>query len=149
MEEIIDTLNREEIKVASLGKRIIAMSIDDLLVSVLVFIAFWDKFQAIKSYEEMILLVDKMFVFIFAAFILYHYIFVALYGKTLGKMAVKIRVIDIKTLDNPSHLTSLIRSVVRYFDEAFFYLGMLYAVVDPLNRAIHDIAGMAVVVEDF
>jgi len=63
-------------------------------------------------------------------------------------MIVKIKVIDVQTFDNPSWGKSLIRSVTRNFDEMFFYLGMLYALVDPLNRAIHDIAGNSVVVED-
>jgi uncharacterized RDD family membrane protein YckC len=148
MEEIINKLDREGLRVASLTKRIIAMSIDDFLVSILVVIAFWGQFQSAKTYEEMILLVDKLFVFIFIAYLLYHYIFVALYGKTIGKMVVKIRVVDVETLDNPSHLRAFIRSLVRYFDEAFFYLGMLYAIPDPLNRAIHDIVGKAVVIED-
>jgi len=79
---------------------------------------------------------------------LYHYIFVAIYGKTLGKIVTKLRVVDIETLDNPSHFRAFIRSVVRYFDEAFFYLGLIYAFADPLNRAIHDLVGRAVVIED-
>ena len=89
----------------------------------------------------------EMFIYIFIAYTLYHWIFIALYGKTIGKMVTKIRVVDVKTLDNPSWGKSLIRSIVRNFDEMFFYLGMAYAIVDPLNRAIHDIVGNSVVVE--
>ncbi len=148
MENIADKLEREGFKIASLSKRIIAMSIDDLLISFLVVIAFFDSFANAKTYEEMIILTDKLFVYIFIAYTLYHWIFVALYGKTLGKMIVKIKVIDIQTLDTPTHLRAFIRSLFRNFDEMFFYLGMLYAIVDPLNRAIHDIVGRAVVVED-
>jgi uncharacterized RDD family membrane protein YckC len=63
-------------------------------------------------------------------------------------MVTKIRAVDVKTLDNPSWGKSLIRSIVRNFDEMFFYLGMAYAIVNPLNRAIHDVVGQCVVVED-
>ncbi|MEO1928710.1 MAG: RDD family protein [Nautiliaceae bacterium] len=94
------------------------------------------------------ILVDKLFGFIFIAYTIYHWIFVALYGKTIGKMVTKIRVVDIETLDNPSHLRAFLRSFVRNFDEMFFYMGMAYAIFDPLNRAIHDIVGKCVVIED-
>ncbi|WP_457564506.1 RDD family protein [Caminibacter sp.] len=147
-EEISEKLQREGLKPASLFKRAISMTIDDFLVSLIVIIAFYNQFSAAKTYEEVIILVDKLFLFIFAAYTLYHWLFIALYGKTIGKMIVKIRCVDIETLDNPPHIRALIRSIVRNFDEMFFYLGMLYAVVDPLNRAIHDIVGKCVVIEE-
>jgi len=95
-----------------------------------------------------LVLTIELFGYIFVAYTLYHWIFIAIYGKTVGKMLTKIRVIDMQTLDNPSWMRSLIRSIVRNFDEMFFYLGMAYAIVDPLNRAIHDIVGKSVVIED-
>ena len=148
MEDIITKLEREELKVASLSKRIIAMTIDDMLISLLIVIAFFNSFANAKTYEEMMILVDKLFGFIFIAYTIYHWVFVALYGKTIGKMVTKIRVVDVETLDNPSHLKAFLRSFVRNFDEMFFYMGMAYAIVDPLNRAIHDIVGKCVVIED-
>jgi len=148
MEEIIDRLNREELKVASVTKRAIAMTIDDFLISLLIVFAFSSEFANTKSYEEVLMLTNQLFIYIFIAYTLYHWIFIALYGKTIGKMITKTRVIDVKTFDNPSWGKSLIRSLVRNFDEMFFYLGMAYAIVDPLNRAIHDIAGNSIVIED-
>jgi uncharacterized RDD family membrane protein YckC len=148
MEEIINKLDREGLKPASLTKRAIAMTIDDLLISLLIVIAFSSSFANAKTYEQVLVLTNELFGYIFAAYTLYHWIFVALYGKTIGKMVTKIRVVDVETLDNPSHLRAFIRSLVRNFDEMFFYMGMAYAIVDPLNRAIHDIAGKAVVIED-
>jgi len=148
MEEIIDKLNREELKVASITKRAIAMMIDDFLISFIIVFAFFSQFSNIKTYEELLILTDKLLLFILIIYTLYHWIFIALYGKTIGKMVAKIRVVDIKTLDNPSWGKSLIRSIMRNFDVMFFYLGMAYAIVDPLNRTIHDIAGSDVVIED-
>ena len=49
-EDLEFKLQREGLKVASLSKRIIAMSIDDLLVSFLIVIAFADSFLKAKSY---------------------------------------------------------------------------------------------------
>jgi len=148
MEELLDKLDREGFKPATLSKRIIAMSIDDFLVSLIVVLAFWSQFSVVRSVEDEIVLINKLFLYIFIVYTLYHWIFIALYGKTVGKMAVKIRAIDIQTFDNPSHLRAFVRSLFRNFDEIIFYLGMIYAVVDPLNRALHDIIGKTVVVED-
>ena len=147
-EDLEFRLQREGLKVAPLSKRIIAMSIDDLLVSFLIVIAFADSFLKAKSYAEVISLTNSLFIYIFIAYTLYHWIFVALYGKTIGKMITKIRVVDIQTLDTPSHFRSFIRSLFRNFDEMFFYLGMLYAFADRFNRAIHDIIGNSIVIED-
>jgi uncharacterized RDD family membrane protein YckC len=141
-------LEKEGLRVASLGKRIISMSIDDFLVSFIVFLAFIDSFKQVKSYDEMMVLVDSLFGYVFIAYTLYHWIFVALYGKTIGKMITKTKVVDVETLNTPSWGRAFVRSLVRNFDEMFLYLGMMYAIFDPFNRAIHDIAGRCVVVED-
>jgi len=147
MEELVAKLDREGLKIASISKRAIAMAIDDFLVSFIIVIAFSSQFEHAKTYEDVIVLTYTLFGYIFITYTLYHWIFVSLYGKTVGKMITKIRVIDTDTLDNPSWMRSLIRSVMRNFDEMFFYLGMAYAIVDPLNRAVHDIVGKCVVVE--
>jgi len=148
MEEIIERLEREEIKIASLGKRVISMTIDDFLISFIIVLGFASSFANAKNYEEILLLTNQLFGYIFLAYTLYHWIFVALYGKTIGKIIMKIEVIDIQTFDKPSSMRALVRSIVRNFDEMFFYLGMAYAIVDPLNRAVHDIVGKCVVVEN-
>ncbi|GAX88131.1 conserved hypothetical protein [Lebetimonas natsushimae] len=144
---LTEKLQREEKEIATLWQRIISMSIDDLLISFLVVIAFYDKFMNVKTYEEALLLTDSLFFYIFLAYTLYHWIFIALYGKTLGKILMKIEIIDIETFDKPNFYRSFIRSIVRNFDEMFFYLGMVYAIFDPFNRAIHDIIGKCVAVK--
>jgi len=135
-------------KIASLNKRAISMMIDDFLVSFIVFIAFFDSFKNAKTFQEMELIASEYFLYIFIAYTLYHWIFVALYGKTIGKFLMKISVVDMETLQKPNHLRSFIRSLVRNFDEMFFYVGMFVALFDPYNRALHDIIGKCIVIED-
>jgi len=135
-------------KIASLSKRAISMMIDDFLVSFIVILAFFDSFLNAKTFDEIIILTDKLFMFVFLVYTLYHWIFISLYGKTIGKFLTKIYVIDIKTMDKPDFFKSLIRSIIRNFDEMFFYFGMFVAVFDIYNRALHDIAGRCIVVED-
>jgi uncharacterized RDD family membrane protein YckC len=144
---LAEKFQREEKEVATLWQRIISMSIDDLLISFLVIIAFYDKFSIAKTYEEILLLTDSLFFYIFLAYTLYHWIFISLYGKTIGKMIVKIEIIDVETFDKPNFYRSFIRSLVRNFDEMFFYLGMAYAIFDPYNRAIHDVIGKCVAIK--
>ena len=141
-------LQKANLKIASLKKRIISMTIDDLLISFLIFIAFIDEFSKAKTFQQMLILTDRLFLYIFIAYTLYHWIFIALYGKTIGKMIVKIKCIDTQTLAKPDFFRSLIRSIFRNFDEMFFYAGMMVAIFDPYNRALHDIVGRCVVVED-
>ena len=148
MEELTTKLDREGLKIAGITKRAIAMTIDDFLVSFLVIISFFDAFSKAKTFEQIMILTDKVFIYIFIAYTLYHWIFVALYGKTIGKIITKIRVIDTKTFDKPNWLFAFLRSVFRNFDEMFFYAGMMVAFFDPFNRALHDIIGKCVVVED-
>jgi len=148
MDELNEKLEREEIKIASLSKRIISMTIDDFLISLIVIMGFSGSFANVKSFQEALVVSDKLFVYILIAYTLYHWIFVALYGKTVGKFITKTKVIDIQTLDKPNWLFSLIRSIMRNFDEMFFYMGMAVAIFDPYNRALHDIIGRCIVVED-
>ena len=148
MEDLDKKLKEKNLKLASITKRAIAMTIDDFLISFLIFIAFFDAFKNAKNINEIIVLTDRLFLFIFIAYTIYHYIFIALYGKTLGKMVVKIKCIDIDTFDKPNHFRSFIRSVFRNFDEMFLYAGMAVALFDQYNRALHDIIGRCIVVED-
>jgi len=148
MQDIQERLEREGLKPASVLKRAVSMTIDDMLVSLIIVIAFSSQFASAKTYEQVLMLTNELFGFIFVAYTLYHWIFTTLYGKTVGKMIMKIRVVDQDTLDSPSWGRSFLRSLMRNFDEMFFYLGMAYAVVDPLNRAVHDVVGKCVVVED-
>ncbi len=148
MNDLEKKLERENLKIASLKKRIISMTIDDLLISFLIFFSFVNEFMQAKTFQQMIILTDRLFIYIFIAYTLYHWIFIALYGKTIGKMIMKIKCIDTETLNKPDWFRSLLRSIVRNFDEMFFYAGMMVAIFDSYNRALHDIIGRCVVVED-
>lgn len=146
--DLSQRLQREGFKTASLTKRAVSMMIDDFLISFLIVIAFLDSFSNAKTFEEIMIITDKLILYIFIAYTLYHWIFVALYGKTIGKIVTKTKVIDTESFDKPNFLMSFIRSVFRNFDEMFFYAGMMVAFFDPYNRALHDIIGRCVVVED-
>ena len=141
-------LQREGYKAASITKRAISMAIDDFLISFLIVIAFTDSFAKAKTYEQLMLITDQLLIYIFIAYTLYHWIFIALYGKTIGKIVTNIKVLDTKSFDKPDVWRSFLRSLFRNFDEMFFYSGMMVAFFDSYNRALHDIIGRCVIVED-
>jgi uncharacterized RDD family membrane protein YckC len=60
------------------------------------------------------------------------------YGASLGKIVMKIRVVELATLSNPGFLSAFNRSVFRVVSELVFYLGFVWAMLDPYRRGWHD-----------
>lgn len=137
-EEIENILHREGITLADIKKRSLAFFIDEMLLSLLLILALGDSFSGAKNIEEVIALTNQ-FVFEYMAMkIIYQAFFVMQYGATLGKIAMKIRVIEIQTLQNPNVLVSLNRSIFRIISEMLFYLGFLWGIFDPAKQTWHD-----------
>ena len=147
--DIETKLQMEGFTPSSFSKRVYAYSIDELLVSLIIFGAFFNQFMAVSGdVLALISLVNSMFLYFFILKTIYHTIFIYMYGKTIGKMVAQIRVIDIYTMDNPDIKTSFIRALIRNFDEMIFYLGMLYALTNPLTQTIHDKLSEVVIIDD-
>ena len=79
--------------------------------------------------------------------IIYQTFFVYQYGATLGKLAMKIKVIEIRTQSNPSFASSLNRAIFRIISEMFFYLGFLWGMMDPLKQTWHDKTAKTLVIK--
>jgi uncharacterized RDD family membrane protein YckC len=58
----------------------------------------------------------------------------------------KIRIIELSTLSNPSFLSAFNRSVFRVVSEILFYLGFIWAMLDPYRRSWHDRTGKTLVI---
>jgi len=147
--DLEEKLNREGFSPASFSKRVYAYSIDELLVSMIIFVAFYNRFISVSGdMVALLVLINSMIIYFFILKTAYHTIFIHLYGKTIGKMLARIRAVDIYLLDNPSWKKSFIRGVLRNLDEMFFYLGMLYALTNPFVQTIHDKLSKVVVIND-
>jgi len=145
-EEIENILHREEITLADIKKRSMAFFIDEMLLSFLLIIALWDSFVGAKTIEE-IINVTNIFVLEYMAMkIFYQAFFVMQYGASIGKIFMKIRVIEIKTLQNPSVISALNRGIFRVVSEMLFYLGFLWGMMDPSRQAWHDKTARTLVV---
>lgn len=146
-EEIENILHREGIQLASIQKRSLALFIDEMLLSFILIIALWDSFTNAQTIEEIISLTNSFVLEYMSIKIIYQTFFVMQYGATLGKLAVKIRVVDIKTLHNPNIVVSFNRAVFRIISEMLFYLGFLWGMLDPARQTWHDKTAKTLVVD--
>ncbi|MFA6193138.1 MAG: RDD family protein [Sulfurimonas sp.] len=145
-EEIENVLHREGITLAEIKKRGVAFFIDETLLSFLLIFALWDSFTAAKNIEEIINLTNTFVLEYMVMKIVYQAFFTMQYGATLGKIVMKIKVIEIATLQKPTVLSSLNRAIFRIISETFFYLGFLWGIFDPSRQTLHDKTAKTLVV---
>lgn len=145
-EDIENLLHREGMTLAPVKKRGMAFFIDEMLLSLLLILALGDSFFEAKSVEEMIILTNTFVLEYMAIKIIYQAFFVMQYGATLGKIVMKIRVIEVGTLKTPNVIVALNRSFVRVLSEVLFYLGFLWGAMDPLRQTWHDKSAKTLVI---
>lgn len=147
-QEIERLLHREELQLASIAKRASAFFLDEFLLSMLLVISLWDAFASVENTLEIIAL-SQQFTFEYILLkIVYQTFFVFLYGATLGKMMMRIRIVELPNLQNPSFASSLNRAIIRIVSEMLFYLGFVWGMMDPLRRTWHDLTAKTLVIEN-
>ncbi len=146
-EELIEKFETENITLAPLQKRVLAYFIDEILVSVLFALIYLDQLPENISTEETINIINSLFIYVVLLKVAYQTFFVWMYGATLGKIFLKIRVISTVDLENPSFLWSLNRASFRIISESLFYLGFLWAVLNPKRETWHDKVANTLVVD--
>jgi uncharacterized RDD family membrane protein YckC len=145
-EDIEELLHRESIQLATIQKRSVAFFIDEVLLSVILMIVLWDSFTQATTTTEIIALTNA-FVFEYMAMkIVYQTFFIYQYGATLGKLAMKIYVMDVKTLTTPVITVALNRAIFRIISEMLFYLGFLWGILTPERQTWHDKTARTLVV---
>jgi len=137
-EELIEKFESENITLATLQKRGLAYMIDEILISVLFALIYFDQIPDNMTTEEMIDAINGLFGYVVVLKVSYQTYFVWMYGATLGKIAMKIRVISTDDLEKPSFLFSLSRAVFRIVSESIFYLGFVWAALNPKRETWHD-----------
>ncbi|MDR1554512.1 MAG: RDD family protein [Campylobacteraceae bacterium] len=147
-EELIKKFESENITLASFTKRFIAYAIDDFIIAVLMCMSFAGIISTASSSEENLQMVlEYLTPYFIIAKIVYQSVFVYLYGATIGKIAVKIRVIYINSGEKPNFYISFIRSVVRIVSEAILFIGFLWAFKDSKRQTWQDVAAQTLVVD--
>lgn len=115
-----------------------AFFIDEMLLSFLLIVALWESFASASNTEEIINITNSFVLEYMALKIVYQAFFVLQYGASIGKIIMKIRVIEIKTLQSPNVVVSLNRAIFRVISEMLFYLGFLWGMMDPSRQTWHD-----------
>ena len=146
-DELQERLQREELSISSVRKRGFSMFIDEMLLSILLIIALWDSFSTAQSTEEIIVLTNTFVLEFMAMKILYQTFFIMQYGATLGKIIMKIQVIEMATLSTPTFQSAFNRAVFRILSELFLYLGFLWGTMNPLRQTWHDKTARTLVVD--
>ncbi len=137
-EEVVKKLQIENITLASINKRAIASFIDEILISMIFFFVISDKLTELTSPDAIVAYTQSLMVYVLVMKFLYQTLFIGMYGATLGKMAMKIKVIDPEYLTIPHTNYAFIRSLVRILGEMLFYIGFVVAMFSPLKITWHD-----------
>lgn len=146
-ETIQNILHRENLTLASIPKRITAFVIDELLLSLLVIIALWDRFENATDMQALIYVTNSFVLEYMFLKIAYQAFFVMQYGASIGKLIMKIKVIEIRTLANPNVLSALNRAIFRVISEMFFYLGFVWGMLQPSRQTLHDKTARTLVID--
>ena len=145
-EEIEKLLHREDFTLASISKRATAFFIDEVILSFIFIAIIWDYFVQATTIEQVISLTNSFVLEYMALKIIYQTFFVSMYGASLGKMFMKIRIIETQTLQKPQPINAFNRAFVRIFSEIVFYLGFLWGVLSPNRQAWHDLSAKTLVI---
>lgn len=146
-ERIESLLQRERLVLSSIRQRAAAFGIDELLLSMIMIVILWDSMAQAKTLEAMISVTNSFLLEYMAIKIIYQTFFTMQYGASIGKIIMKIRIIEINTLSNPGFLSAFNRSVFRVVSELLFYLGFVWAMLDPYRRSWHDRTGRTLVID--
>ena len=140
--------NSNNLQLASMRSRALAYIIDDLLVTLIIIMIFWESIYAISEDTDalMYLLKAELVTPLIILKIIYHTFFVWYFGATIGKIVAKIRVIDANEWGRVSIFSSFLRAVGRIFSEMFFYVGFLIGFFNDGRKTFHDITGKTLVV---
>jgi len=150
----VEESNSNAYQVASIGKRTIAYFIDDIVVSLFLFIIFYEQLLSIYTqmqgsmdFMPMVHFLEQNSIVFILLRIIYQTFFVWQNGMTVGKMAVKIKVIEMNTGETPSFQIAFLRASLRIVSDSIFYLGYIFAYFNPLVQTLHDKLAKTIVVD--
>jgi len=132
-------MNNENLQLASMPSRIIAFIIDDLLISLVFVLLFWDQITSSDGQLiNMLIIISEHVIQVLLLKFVYQGFFVWYYGATIGKIVTKIKVIDYNHFGRVSLTTSLIRSMTRIFSEYIVYIGFIIGFFTDGRQTLHD-----------
>jgi uncharacterized RDD family membrane protein YckC len=136
----------DSLELATIGDRIKAFIVDDLLITFIFMIMVWDNLMAASEDINMLLaLLSAYTIEIMVIKVLYQTYFTYSHGATLGKMFAGTIVIDDENLSAISLKTAFLRSFGRILSEPFYW-GFAMGFFTKGRQTFHDKLGKTVVV---
>jgi uncharacterized RDD family membrane protein YckC len=146
-EKLERDLYRENLSIAPTSKRIKAYVIDEVLISLIVFAAFWDKLANEEDFLVVMETINSLFFVIIGLKIAYQTLFVHLYGATIGKIVTRTLVVAYDDFSKPTLMAAFMRATVRIFSEMFFYFGFAWAFFNDEKQTWHDKSARTLVID--
>ncbi len=151
----MENLDIDKYKISSIGKRASAYFIDDIIVSLFLFIIFYDQLlniyislqQNSMDFTPMASFLEQNTVVFLLLRVIYQTFFVWQSGMTPGKRLLKIKIIELDSGDIPSFRVALLRATLRIISDSIFYLGYIFAYFNPLVQTLHDKLAKTIVVD--
>jgi len=134
-------------KYASITKRSISFLIDDIVVSILFTIIFYEQINSLTTPQMMLTFIEQYFGVLLLLKVLYHTFLISYSGATLGKYIVKIKAVDENSGKLLNWKMALLRAIVREIGEVFFYFTFIFAFFDKKNQTLHDKVSKCVVID--
>ena len=136
------------LQLATINSRIKAFIIDDVLITLIVLIIFWDTISKNDSDLTTVLVLMNEFVLqVLALKFIYQTFFVWYYGATVGKIIAKVRVVDFDDLSRVNLIQSALRSFGRILSEMFFYIGFIFSFFNDGRQTFHDKISKTLVID--
>lgn len=153
-EKIQNLLERENLELATLGARFLAYLFDCFLVLFVCIVFVWKDLTLLFGAESLAQdslsfiknITSQVFIMYIIVNLCYEVLLVSLYGATLGKMILKIRIISVEFVDKPSPLRATSRAISKSLGAIFLYVGFIIAFDERFRRALHDIVPKTLVI---
>ena len=144
--EVDARLQQAGLELATTRKRAVAFFIDELFLSFIFLVIIYDQVTALQTSDALVELVNSYTFEYLLLKVIYQTLFVYQYGATLGKIAMKIQVVDNQQFQRPIFASALNRGVFRIISEMLFYLGFVWAFYRKDRATWHDLSARTLVV---
>ena len=145
-DEVLKHLQSANLELSSLQKRALAFLIDEMLLAVLFLIIIYDRIAGLSNPDDIVPLVNSFTFEYLLLKVVYQTLFVYQYAATIGKIVMKVFVVDAETLQKPSFSSALNRAIFRVISEMLFYLGFAWAFYNKRRQSWHDKTARTLVV---
>ena len=135
------------LQLATISSRIKAFIIDDILITLLVLLIFWETIAGSSDLSTVLILMNEFVLQVLVLKFIYQTFFVWYYGATIGKIVAKVRVVDFDNLSRISLFQSALRSFGRILSEMFFYIGFIFSFFNDGRQTFHDKISKTLVVD--